>query len=141
IEIIAASRLIRTAESAAVIGDDAEAGARKLCSLIVPDIGVQRPGVGHHHGAAGASAILHEKPDAIPGLDLEGTAMGEVRQSDSGAGGGNSAKGKVKKAATGGHGQAPLFRGARYAGLTLRQSQAAFSYASAPQNWKANNSQ
>jgi hypothetical protein len=50
-----------------------------------------------------------------------------MRQSDSG-GGGNGAKGKAKKAATSGHGQAPLFRGARYAGLTRRQSQAAFSY-------------
>jgi hypothetical protein len=43
----------------------------------------------------------------------------------------------MKKAATGGHGQAPLFRGARYAGLTLRQSQGAFSYLSTPQNWQA----
>jgi hypothetical protein len=37
----------------------------------------------------------------------------------------------------GGHVQAPLLRGARYAGLTQRQSQAAFSYMAAPQNWQA----
>jgi hypothetical protein len=58
-----------------------------------------------------------------------------MRQSDSG-GGSNGAKRKVKKAAIGGHGQAPLFRGARHAGLTRRQSQAAFSYVPAPQNWQ-----
>jgi hypothetical protein len=98
--------------------------------------GVQWPGVRHHDGAAGASGILHEKPDAVPGLDLKGTTLGDMRQSDS-RGGGKGAKGKVKKAATGGHGRAPLFRGARYAGLTLRQSQAAFSYMPAPQNWQS----
>ena len=31
---------------------------------------------------------------------------------------------------------APLLAGARYAGLTQRQSQAAFSYMPAPQNWQ-----
>jgi hypothetical protein len=62
--------------------------------------------------------------------------LGEVRQSDGGGGGGKGAKGKVEKAAAGGHGRAPLFRGARYAGLTLRQSQAGFSYMPAPQNWQ-----
>jgi hypothetical protein len=88
-------------------------------------------------GATGASGILHKKPDTIPGLDLEGAALalGDMRQRDSG--GGNGAKGKMKKGATGGHGQAPLFRGARYAGLTRRQSQAAFSYLPAPQNRQA----
>jgi hypothetical protein len=95
--------------------------------------------MGHHDSAAGASGILHKKSDAIPGLELEGAALalGHMRQSDSGGGGGKGAKGKMKKGATGGHGQAPLFRGARYAGLTLRQSQAAFSYMPASQNWQA----
>jgi hypothetical protein len=89
--------------------------------------------VGHHNGAAGTAGILHEKPDTVPGFDLKGAALalGDMRQSDSG-GGGNGAKGGMKKGAAGGHGQAPLFRGARYAGLTLRQSQAAFSYVPAP---------
>jgi hypothetical protein len=59
-----------------------------------------------------------------------------MRQSNSGGSGGKGAKGKMKKGATGGHNQAPLFRGARYAGLTRRQSQAAFSYMPAPQNWQ-----
>jgi hypothetical protein len=95
--------------------------------------------MGHHDSAAGASGILHKKSDAIPGLELEGAALalGHMRQSDSGGGGGKGAMGKMKKGATGGHGQAPLFRGARYAGLTLRQSQAAFSYMPASQNWQA----
>jgi hypothetical protein len=95
--------------------------------------------VSHHDGTTGTSGILHEEAGAVPGLDLKGTALasGDMRQSNGGGSGGKGAKGKVEKSAAGGHGQAPLFRGARYAGLTRRQSQAAFSYMPASQNWQA----
>ena len=64
---------------------------------MVPDIGIQRPGVGHHDGAAGAPVSLTKRLGAVPGLDLDGTAhglqadCGKAAAADSG---GKGAKGR-----------------------------------------------
>ena len=72
IEVVAGGGLRRAAEAAAIVGDDPVAGLRQRRGLIVPDVGIQRPGVGQHHGAAGAAGVLDEDFDAILGLDLRG---------------------------------------------------------------------
>ena len=138
IEIVAGGRLRRAAEAAAIVGDDAEAGLRERGGLKVPDVGVQRPGMGHDDGAAGAARVLDENP--VPSLVLilevrlwPRARRGKVTAVEAAA----RAPRESRRNAAVRHGQAPLFRGARYGGLTLRQSQAAFSYMPAPQNWQA----
>src|SRR4029079_19701457 len=110
IEIVTAGWLVRKAEHASVLHEDSEAGLGKLRSLMVPDIGIQRPGVGHHDGAAGAPGILDEKLGAVPGLDLDGTPLAEskTRQGGGGRRGGKGAKGSMEGGNTGGPGQASV---------------------------------
>ena len=113
-----------TPETAAIVGDHPHPGTRQRRRLIIPDIGIQRPRMGHDNGAAGAAGILDEQFDTVPGLDFggDGRALGADQGGQRrGGSGGESA---AQKDTAGCHGQAPLMRGARYAGLTRRQSQA-----------------
>ena len=125
IEVVAGCRLRRAAEAAAIVGDHAIAGLRERGRLIVPDVGIERPGVGHDDGAAGAAGVLDENLGAILGLDLGGACVlskGNARQRGGGRCDECSCRGY-----RGGSVMRGLLccRGARYGGLTRRQSQAA----------------
>lgn len=57
--------------AASVIGDAAQALVGRLDELVLPDVGIEAPGLGEHHGLAG-SPIDVEEARTVFGLDEGG---------------------------------------------------------------------
>jgi hypothetical protein len=70
VEVITRRGLRGAAETATIVSDHPHARLGQRRGLIIPDIGVERPGMRHHHGAAGSAGILHEQFGAVLGPDF-----------------------------------------------------------------------
>ena len=66
--VVAASRVARPAMAAPVVGDAAQALVGQLDELVLPDIGIEAPGMGEDHGLA-APPVDMEQARAVFGLD------------------------------------------------------------------------